>query len=206
MSDLIRLTEAVKTGDGEATCAEVRAAIDAGLEPGTILDTMVTALHDVGESFKQGEIFVPEMLVAARAMKAAMPLLEPLLIEAGVEPDRIAVIGTVEGDIHDIGKNLVALMWGGASLRVIDLGVNVPAQRFVEAVDEHAASVVGLSALLTTTMPAMEKIVGSLREAASDAKVVIGGAPVTREYAEKIGADGYAADAGDAVDVVRELL
>jgi len=147
------------------------------------------------------------MPIAARAMKEAMGVLEPILVEAGIKPIAKAIIGTVEGDLHDIGKNLVAMMWKGANFDVVDLGTNVPPQKFVTAVQEHQAQLVGLSALLTTTMPAIKSTVEAIKEAGLDVtKVVIGGAPVTQEYADEIGADGYAPDAASAVDVARNLL
>jgi 5-methyltetrahydrofolate--homocysteine methyltransferase len=139
-------------------------------------------------------------------MKEALKILEPLLAAAGVRPEHRAVIGTVEGDLHDIGKNLVAMMWKGANLEVIDLGANVPAARFVEAVKQHQPRLVGLSALLTTTMPAMRDIVKAIRDTGPAVKVLIGGAPITPEFAREIGADGYAPDAGSAVDAALALL
>ena len=163
-------------------------------------------MAEVGERFKRNEIFVPEMLIAARAMREALSVLEPLLVAAGVKPEHNAVIGTVEGDLHDIGKNLVAMMWKGANIEVIDLGVNVPAAKFVEAVIQHHAKLVGLSALLTTTMPAMRDTVKAIRDAGLTTRIVIGGAPITEDYARQIGADGYAADAGSAVDAAMALL
>jgi 5-methyltetrahydrofolate--homocysteine methyltransferase len=160
----------------------------------------------VGRRFKANEIFVPEVLIAARAMKEAMGLLEPKLVEAGIKPKFTAIIGTVQGDLHDIGKNLVAMMWKGANFGVVDLGTNVTPDKFVAAAKEHGAQVVGLSALLTTTMPAMKTTVEALRDAGLDGvKVIIGGAPITQEYADQIGADGYAADAASAVDIARDL-
>jgi 5-methyltetrahydrofolate--homocysteine methyltransferase len=206
MSDLSRLTEAVTGGDRDAARREVQGAIDAGVGAEAILDAMVAGMHDIGERFRRREAFVPEMLIAARAMKSAMPLLEPLLVEAGLEPDRTVVIGTVEGDLHDIGKNLVALMWRGANVRVIDLGVNVPAERFVEAVREHDAAIVGLSSLLTTTMPSMEKTIQMLRADVPAVKVLVGGAPLSADWAAEIGADGFAPDAGAAVDVLHSVI
>jgi 5-methyltetrahydrofolate--homocysteine methyltransferase len=163
-------------------------------------------MAEVGEQFKRNEIFVPEMLIAARAMKEALKVLEPALLAAGVKPEHSAVIGTVEGDLHDIGKNLVAMMWKGANIEVIDLGANVPPARFVEAVKQYNPKLLGLSALLTTTMPAMRDTVKAIREAGLAVKVVIGGAPITQAFAREIGADGYATDAGSAVDTALELL
>ena len=162
----------------------------------------------VGARFKRNEIFVPEMLIAARAMKEALAVLEPHLVKAGVKPKYTAVLGTVQGDLHDIGKNLVGMMWKGANFNVIDLGVNVTSEKFSAAIEEHKPQVVGLSALLTTTMPAMKETISVIRSGAAGAttKILVGGAPVTSNFAEEIGADGYAADAASAVDVARQLL
>ena len=207
MPDLQELGEAIKRGDRDKATALTQESIDAGTPAQEILDVMVGAMDVVGQRFQTNEIFVPEMLIAARAMKESMALLEPVLVEAGIQPVAKAVIGTVEGDLHDIGKNLVAMMWKGANFDVIDLGTNVSPQKFVDAVREHQAHLVGLSALLTTTMPAIKSTVEALKgEGLSVAKVVIGGAPVTQEYADEIGADGYAPDAASAVDVARSLL
>ena len=201
------LTSAVIRGRRKEVPDLVQQCIDAGEDAKSIVENrLVPGMMVVGEKFKKNEIFVPEMLVAARAMKEALKILEPMLIEAGVEPEFTGVIGTVEGDLHDIGKNLVAMMWKGANINVVDLGVNVAPAKFVEAVSEHKPQIVGLSALLTTTMPAMKGTVEAIREAGHTVKVVIGGAPVTTEYANEIGADGYAPDAGTAVDVALELL
>jgi 5-methyltetrahydrofolate--homocysteine methyltransferase len=200
------LTAAVQGGDQDAARVETQRAIDEREEPQVILDAMIAGMHEVGERFQRQEVFLPEMLIAARAMTAAMPLLEPLLVEAGLEPEHTVVIGTVEGDLHDIGKNLVGLMWRGANLRVVDLGVNVPPERFVESAEEHAASAVGLSALLTTTMPAMEKTVGALKVGAGGVKVMVGGAPLTADHGRNMGADGFAPDAGAAVATLLGLI
>ncbi len=167
---------------------------------------MTAAMDVVGRRFQAGELFVPEMLIAARAMKAGTAILEPVLVAAGIRPQHTAVVGTVEGDLHDIGKNLVGMMWKGAGFEVIDLGVNVSAAAFVAAASEHSAHLIGLSALLTTTMPNMRGVVEAVRVAGLGAKVVIGGAPTTPEFAAQIGADGYAPDAGAAVDLARGLL
>jgi 5-methyltetrahydrofolate--homocysteine methyltransferase len=206
MADLAALTAAVEAGNRKAAAELTQAAVDEGLDPTTILDAMTAAMDVVGRKFQEGELFVPEMLIAARAMKAGTEILEPVLVAAGVRPEFRAVVGTVEGDLHDIGKNLVGMMWKGGGLEVIDLGVNVPAARFVEAAIEHDAHLVGLSALLTTTMPNMRGVVEAIRAAGIGAKVVVGGAPVTPEFADQIGADGYAPDAGAAVDLARGLL
>jgi 5-methyltetrahydrofolate--homocysteine methyltransferase len=170
-------------------------------------DGLVPAMAIVGERYKNNEIFVPEMLVAARAMKTALAMLEPLLVKAGIKPKYKAIIGTVEGDLHDIGKNLVAMMLRGADMDVIDLGVNVSADKFVEAFNQHSPQLVGLSGLLTTTMPAMKTTVDTLRRSAgANVKIMIGGAPITQQFADEIGADGYSPDAASAVDTALKLM
>jgi 5-methyltetrahydrofolate--homocysteine methyltransferase len=152
-------------------------------------------------------VFVPEMLIAARAMKEAMGIIQPLLTAAGIKPKYTAVIGTVQGDLHDIGKNLVAMMLKGANFNVIDVGINVPPEKFIAAAKEHNAQIVALSALLTTTMPAMKTTVDAVREAGlNEVKIMIGGAPVTQQFANEIGADGYSADAASAVDLAHKLV
>jgi len=207
MPDLQELGEAIKRGDRDSSAKLTKAAIESQVPAQEILDVMVGAMDVVGQRFQKNEIFVPEMLIAARAMKEAMSLLEPVLVAAGITPVAKAVIGTVEGDLHDIGKNLVAMMWKGANFDVIDLGTNVSPQKFVDAVRTNNAQLVGLSALLTTTMPAIKTTVAAIKAAGLDtAKVVIGGAPVTQEYADEVGADGYAPDAASAVNVARGLL
>ncbi len=205
--NLADLTEAIKKGKRKDAVALTQAAIDGKTPPGDVLAALVAGMDDVGRRFKANEIFVPEVLIAARAMKESMALLEPLLVAAGLQPKFTAVIGTVQGDLHDIGKNLVAMMWKGANIKVVDLGTNVPPEKFVEAAREHKADVMGLSALLTTTMPAMKATVEAAKKSGlGNTKVVIGGAPVTDEFAREIGADGFAPDAASAVDVVRRLV
>ncbi|MHB8892836.1 MAG: cobalamin B12-binding domain-containing protein [Candidatus Limnocylindrales bacterium] len=206
MADLSVLTAAVEAGNRTAATAETRAALDAGVDPRQILGAMTLAMDVVGRRFQDGELYVPEMLIAARAMKEGMAILEPVLVDAGVRPEHRAVIGTVEGDLPDIGKNLVGMMWKGAGIEVIDLGVNVSAGKFVDAAREHDARLVGISALLTTTMPNMRGVVEAIHAADLGSKVVIGGAPTTPEFAQQIGADGFAQDAGAAVDLARRLL
>ena len=206
MADLSALTAAVEVGNRTNAVAETRSALDAGVDPREVLGAMTSAMDVVGRKFQDGELYVPEMLIAARAMKEGMAILEPVLVDAGVRPEHRAVVGTVEGDLHDIGKNLVGMMWKGAGIEVIDLGVNVSPARFADAAREHDASLVGVSALLTTTMPNMRAVVEAIHAADLGAKVVIGGAPVTPEFASQIGADGYAPDAGAAVDLARGLL
>jgi 5-methyltetrahydrofolate--homocysteine methyltransferase len=206
MEMLTLLTDAIKAGNRNDAKKHTQAALDAGVSPQQILDALVAGMDDIGRRFQRNEIFVPEMLIASRAMKESMALLEPVLVKAGIKPAFTAVIGTVQGDLHDIGKNLVAMMWKGANFGVVDLGTNVPPDKFVAAAREHNAKVVGLSALLTTTMPAMKQTVAAIRAAGlNGVKVVIGGAPITRQFAEEIGADGFAPDAASAVDIVRSL-
>ena len=208
MSDLKQLTEAVEKGNRNEAKRLTQALLDAKMAPLKIVEEgLVPGMASIGEKFKANQVFVPEMLIAARAMKEAMAMLEPLLVKAGIKPKLTAVIGTVQGDLHDIGKNLVAMMWKGANFGVVDLGTNVTPEKFAAAVKEHKAQVVGLSALLTTTMPAMKTTIQALRAAGlKNVKVVIGGAPITQQYAQEIGADGYAPDAATAVDVARQLV
>jgi 5-methyltetrahydrofolate--homocysteine methyltransferase len=207
MTDLAQLTAAIEAGDRSMAVTITKKAIEESMAPESILAAMTTAMQVVGEKFQREEIYVPEMLVSARAMKEATLLLEPLLVAAGIRPEFRAVIGTVVGDLHDIGKNLVAMMWRSANIEVIDLGANVPAERFVDAVRETNADLVGISALLTTTMVGMRDVVEALRAAGlAKVKVVIGGAPVTEAFADQIGAHGYAADAALAVKVAMALL
>lgn len=202
------LKTAVINGKRKDVKAIVPELLEGGADPVDLLDkALIPAMGVVGERFKNNEVFVPEMLVSARAMKEAMKTVEPILIERGVKPEFKAIIGTVEGDLHDIGKNLVATMWKGAGFEVVDLGVNVSPPAFVQAVEEHKPDLVGLSALLTTTMPSMRETVESIRSAGhSSVKILIGGAPVTQDYANEIGADGYASDAASAVDAAKACL
>ena len=207
MADLPGLGQAIRSGDRDLAVALTAQAIAEGVTPQQILDAMTEAMDVVGDDFQANLIFVPEMLVAARAMREAMAQLEPVLVQAGIQPEARAIIGTVRGDLHDIGKNLVGMMWRGANIEVIDLGTNVTAEQYVAALETHSPDLVGLSALLTTTMPSMASIVGTLRKAdLSGARIIVGGAPVNAEFASAIGADAYAGDAGAAVVVARQLL
>ena len=207
MADLEGLKNAVIKGDQNTAMEVTTKAIEEGMAPEDVLrNGLIAGMDVVGRAFKKNEVYVPEVLIAARAMKMAMEILEPKLVEAGVEPIGTIIVGTVKGDLHDIGKNLVCMMLKGAGFNVIDLGTDVSPEKFVEAVKENGANTVGLSALLTTTMPMMDKTVAAFREADVEAKVMVGGAPVTQEYADKIGAQGYAADAATAVDVAKELI
>jgi len=208
MTTLEQLSQAVGAGKSKDAKALAQRALDEGVRPGDIVEkALVPAMADVGELFKRNEIFVPEMLISARAMKEAMTLLEPHLVAAGLTPKYVALIGTVQGDLHDIGKNLVAVMWKGANFRVIDLGTNVTPAKFIDAIREHRPQLVGLSALLTTMMPAIAETVRAIRSSGCPpVKIVVGGAPVTQQFADDIGADGYAPDAGTAVDKARDLV
>jgi 5-methyltetrahydrofolate--homocysteine methyltransferase len=208
MPQLTDLTTAVAAGKRTDTVRLTEELLAAGLTPSDIVEQgLVPGMAIVGDQFKRNEIFVPEMLVAARAMKEALKILEPLLASAGIKPKYTAIIGTVQGDLHDIGKNLISMMWRGANCAVIDLGTNVTPDRYVAAAKEHGANLIGLSALLTTTMPAMKETVRLLKEAGlSNAKIMVGGAPITQSFADEIGADGYASDAGTAVDIARQLV
>jgi len=207
MADLEALGDAIIKGDQKTAVELTQAAIDEGAAPDTILEQgLIAGMDVIGKRFKANEVYIPEVLIAARAMKMAMEILEPKLAEAGVEPLGKALIGTVQGDLHDIGKNLVTMMLKGAGFEVTDAGVDVTPEDFVAKAKDSGAQLVGLSALLTTTMPSMEKTVQAVKDAGLDAKVMIGGAPVTQSYADKIGADGYAPDAASAVDIAKSLL
>ena len=207
MADLKVLAEAIIKADQNQAVEITKAALDEGTPAKTVLDNgLIAGMDIVGTRFKSNEIYIPEVLIAARAMKSAMEILEPELVKAGVEPIGRFLVGTVQGDLHDIGKNLVAMMLKGAGFKVTDLGVDVPPQKFIEQAKATGIQLVGMSTLLTTTMPAMEKTLKAIRDADISAKVMIGGAPVTQGYADKIGADGYAADAASAVDTAKNLI
>ncbi len=208
MPDLKPLHDAILTGDAKKAKAATEGALAAGVEPMKLVqETMMPAMDEVGRRFECNDYFVPELLLAARAMKAALELIRPLLIAGGVESAGRIVIGTVKGDLHDIGKNLVAAMLEGGGYEVIDLGVNVEPEKFVAAVKEKNARIVAMSALLTTTMPAMKTTIEALKQAGirDRVKVMVGGAPISEKYAEEIGADGYSKSAAGAVAAAREL-
>jgi 5-methyltetrahydrofolate--homocysteine methyltransferase len=203
-----KIYQAVLEGDLETTVEEVKAALDANVSASDILQNgLIAAMGEVGRLFEEGDFYVPEMLIAARSMQAGMEILKPLLVEAGVEPIGKVVIGTVKGDLHDIGKNLVSMMLEGGGFEVVDLGVDVAPDKFVAALKD-GVELLGLSALLTTTMTSMENTIAAIEEAGlrKRIKIIIGGAPVTAEYAHKIGADGYAPDAGQAVKLTKSLI
>ena len=207
MADLKALAEAVIRGDQNTAVEITKSALDEGTAAESILkEGLITGMDVIGDGFKKNEVYIPEVLIAARAMKSAMEILEPELVKAGVKPVGKFLVGTTQGDLHDIGKNLVAMMLKGAGFEVIDLGVDISPEKFVEQAKATSTQLIGMSALLTTTMPAMEKTVKALKNAGVSAKVMIGGAPVTQGYADKIGADGYAADAASAVDVAKNLV
>ena len=194
--------------DYEDAAAErlVRAELEHGTDLHVILnDSLIAAMDEVGDLFSQGTLFVPEMLMAARAMKAGLEVLRPLLTETDAKPFGTVVIGTVHRDLHDIGKNLVGMMLEGAGFTVVNLGVDVPPESFLAAVTEHRPDVLGMSALLTTTMPNMGKTVDLLRKEGWNGRIMVGGAPVTRDFADAIGADGFAADAPGAVELARAM-
>jgi 5-methyltetrahydrofolate--homocysteine methyltransferase len=207
MADLKELAEAVIKGDQSKTVELTKAAVEDGTDVKSILDDgLIGGMDVLAARWKRNEVYIPEVLIAARAMKSGMEIIEPILSEAGIEPIGKCMIGTVQGDLHDIGKNLVIMMLRGAGFEVIDVGIDIPPEKFVEMANSTGVPLIGLSALLTTTMPAMEKAVKVLRDAGVTAKIMVGGAPVTQAYADKIGADGYAADAADAVDIAKKLL
>lgn len=209
MPDLEKLHEAVIEGDWKGAAAMTRAAIADGVAPLTIVTgCLVPAMDEVGRRFEREEYFVPEMLISARAMKAAMEIVRPLLAAIGAESVGRVVIGTVKGDLHDIGKNLVSSMLEGGGFEVIDLGTDVEPERFIEAAVTNKAKLVALSALLTVTMPSMKTTLDAFRAAGlrEKVKVMVGGAPVTQQYADAIGADGYGQSAGAAVALARKLM
>jgi 5-methyltetrahydrofolate--homocysteine methyltransferase len=207
MADLKALADAVIKGDQNTALEITKAALAEGTAAKDVLDNgLIAGMDIVGARFKKNEVYIPEVLISARAMKMAMEVLEPELVKAGVEPVGKLLIGTVQGDLHDIGKNLVAMMLKGAGFEVIDMGVDVEPEKFVEQVKAANAQLVGMSALLTTTMPGMEKTIKALKDSGIPVKVMIGGAPVTQDYADRIGADGYAPDAASAVDIAKSLV
>lgn len=210
MSNILdQLYDSIIDGMIDVAPSQVQQALDEGASPQALLqECMIPAMREVGALFEEGEFFVPEMIVAARAMKAGLEVLKPRLAETGVEPIGKVVIGTVQGDLHDIGKNLVSMMMEGQGFQVVDLGVDVGPKTFVEAVREHQPDLVALSALLTTTMPQMKATIETMRDAGvlAGRKVLIGGAPVTADYAVGIKADGFAPDAGTAAELARSYI
>ncbi|MCK4625293.1 MAG: corrinoid protein [Phycisphaerae bacterium] len=206
MSDLQPIADALIKGDRNTVVELTQKAIDDGIAPADILTNgLIGGMNVIGVRFKNNEVYVPEVLIAARAMHGGLDILKPHLTASGVEPVAVIVIGTVKGDLHDIGKNLVGMMLQGGGLEVVDAGIDVSPEKFVAAVKESGAHFVAMSALLTTTMPQMPEIIKALKESGLPVKTLVGGAPVTQSYADEIGADGYAPDAASAVDKVLEL-
>jgi 5-methyltetrahydrofolate--homocysteine methyltransferase len=208
MVDLKQISEALIGGNRDQVRSLVQQGLDEGVSAESLLyDGLIPGMNVVGDKFKKNEFYVPEVLIAARAMHAGLELLDPIIAEKGIKPVGTVAIGTVEGDLHDIGKNLVAMMLRGSGFKILDLGVDVKPDQFVSGVKD-GANIIALSALLTTTMPSMKKTIQALQEAniRGSVKVMVGGAPVTASYAKEIGADGYAPDAASAVDKAKELL
>lgn len=201
--------DAVLNGAMADTTALVQDAIDAGLEANVILkEGLIAAMSEIGHKFETGEAYVPEMLISAKSMKFGLELLRPHLVAADVQPVGKVIIGTVQGDLHDIGKNLVAMMMEGAGFEVIDLGADVKPEKIIEAIEEHKPNIVALSALLTTTMGNMKTVITKMEEAgvSHEISVLIGGAPVTQDYADEIGADGFGIDASQAANLAKKLV
>lgn len=201
--------QAVLEGDKDAATENVQAALDAGTDAGVILqEALIPAMGEVGRQFEAGEYYVPEMLISARAMQSGLALLKPLLVDSGVKPTGTVAIGTVKGDLHDIGKNLVGMMLEGAGFEIKDLGTDVSPEQYIAALNDGDVDIIAMSALLTTTMPMMETTIKAVEEAGlrDTVKIIIGGAPVTNEYSEKIGADGFAPDASQAASLAKTLM
>jgi 5-methyltetrahydrofolate--homocysteine methyltransferase len=203
------LYDSIINGDAQEAKEKVQAALDAGIDPSSILnDAMIKAMAEVGRLFEEGEFYVPEMLISARAMQSGLSVLKPLLVQADVKAVGKVVAGTVKGDLHDIGKNLLCMMLEGSGFEIQDLGTDVSPEKFVDAVRFGDVDIIALSALLTTTMPNMKATIQALQESGlrGRVKVIIGGAPITQEYASQIGADGYAPDASRAVTLAKSLV
>lgn len=209
MADLGKIAESLIAGKIDEVKNKTQEAVDAGEKPEQIMQQgLLAGMGVVGERFRDGDMFIPEVLRCAKAMHASMDVLRPLLSQTEVESGGVFVIGTVEGDLHDIGKNLVAMMFEGAGYKVVNLGIDLEPSVFVDAVKEHNPDILAMSALLTTTMPKMGETINALKEAGirDQTKIMVGGAPVTQEFADEIGADGYAANAGSSVDAAKEIL
>jgi len=209
MIDLNNVSEALQRGDAEKVAELVKQALEENLLPKDILEIgLIKGMDIIGAKFKKNEVYVPEVLIAARAMHAGMSILRPKLTESGVKNIGTVAIGTVKGDLHDIGKNLVKMMLEGAGFEVIDLGIDVTTDKFVEAVKKHKPNIIGMSALLTTTMVNMAEVIKAIEAAGlrDKVKIMIGGAPITQNYADQIGADGYSPDAASAVDKAKTFV
>ena len=209
MADLRAIADAVKAGRRKNVVTLVNEAVAEGLSAESILnDGLVVGMLELGEMFKNNEVYVPEVLIAARAMKAGMEIIKPMLLAENVQMLGTVAIGTVKGDLHDIGKNLVAMMLEGAGFNVIDLGVDVGPEQYIECIKNNDVQIIGMSALLTTTMVSMKEIIEALKEAGlrDQVKIMIGGAPITQEYADEIGADGFSVDAASAAELAKRLV
>ena len=209
MADFRLIADTLKAGNAPKVKELVQAAIAEGVDPSAIVNNaLIIGMGEIGVLFKNNEVYVPEVLIAARAMHAGLNVLKPLLVEQDIQPIGTVALGTVKGDLHDIGKNLVGMMLEGAGLKVLDLGIDVSPEKFIEAIKNNKVDVIALSALLTTTMPGMKDTIEAIKAAGlrDTVKIMIGGAPVTQNYADEIGADGYAADAASAADVAKEFI
>jgi 5-methyltetrahydrofolate--homocysteine methyltransferase len=207
MSLLEDMSALLMKGKAKDVKAMVEQALQEGLEPKKILtEGLLSGMGIIGERFKKNEVYVPEVLIAARAMKAGMEVLQPALTQSGVEPRGTAVVGTVKGDLHDIGKNLVCMMLEGAGLKVVDVGIDVSPEKFIEGASASNAQIIAISALLTTTMTNMKSVVDAVKESGLKVKTMVGGAPVTQAFCDEIGADGYAPDAASAADLALTFL
>jgi 5-methyltetrahydrofolate--homocysteine methyltransferase len=209
VADLDGLYEGVVSGNAKKVKDLTDAALAEGVAPDKVLtDALIPAMTEVGRRMKEGEYYVPEVLISARAMYGALAVLRPKLAETGAKPTGVVAAGTVKGDLHDIGKNLVCMMLEGAGYQIVDLGTDVAPAKFVEAIQQKGVNLVALSALLTTTMPSMKSTIEAIKEAGlrDKVKIMIGGAPVTQRYSDEIGADGYAPDAASAVDVAKAII
>jgi len=208
MANLEEIARCVVAGDIPGVKQMVQKALDEGESvEKTLNEGLLAGIAIIGESFKKGEFFIPEVMVAARTMKEGMAVLRPLLVHENIKKQGTIILGTVSGDLHDIGKNLVAMMLEGAGFEIINLGIDIPTEQFIQAAKENKACIIAVSALLTTTMPKMKEVVHARDESGLDGKIkiLVGGAPVTQQYADEIGADGYAPDAASAMDTAREL-
>ncbi len=207
MSYLEEIKKLIIAGELDKIEQAVKAALEGALLPKQILDDgLIAAMKYVGECFKKNEMFIPEVMISAKTMQVGLNIVEPLLAKTGCKPKGVVVIGTVKSDLHDIGKNIVAMMFKGAGFEVFDLGIDVAPEKFADKVKETKAGIVAMSALITTSMPFMKKTISVFKEKKLQVKIMVGGAPVTRQFAEEIGADGYAADAASAVDCAAKLL
>lgn len=207
MSTLEQIQQFVIDGNAKKAKEYTEIALAEGLDVSTILnEALIAGMNVVGGKFKNNEVYVPEVLMSARAMHFGLAVIKPIIVSSGIKEKAVVAIGTVKGDLHDIGKNLVIMMLEGAGYKVIDLGVDVPVEKFIQVVEEQKPQIIGLSALLTTTMKQMEEIVQALQPYRGQVKIFVGGAPVTQKFADEIGADGYAADAASAIDKINEFI